>query len=196
MKSSELETDRQNFRPACGDDVSDVCRLAQAVKIDPRLAQAEVVNDGFLIYALDEEGYKKRLNDFFLVSQDDKGLAGFFMCYDKEKLDQLIESGEIGHEDGIMDFLSSSVEADNFVFGDQIVVDHKNRSDGVGTAMMAEVFTKMKEKGIADFYAAILHQPLKNEASIAFTDTLGLKNVGEVTNADGLVWGMYHLGLE
>ena len=43
-----------------------------------------------------------------------------------------------------------------------------------------------------NMYVAILHGPIRNEASINFVGRLGFENITEVTNSDGLVWGIYH----
>jgi uncharacterized protein with ATP-grasp and redox domains len=57
---------------------------------------------------------------------------------------------------------------------------------------MEKVFAKMRDRKMRNMYVAILHKPIRNEASINFVGRLGFDNVAEVTNSDGLVWGIYH----
>lgn len=178
--------------------VDEVLAIANEAKIDPRNPGTEDTKSGFLIYPLTREGYQKRTrgNDFFITFSEQGQVKGFVMCYDRAFLNKLIEEGEIGHEDGIVNYLSSQTPPeDNFLFGDQIGISRQNRTREAGTMLLEEVFVKMREKGMKNMYVAVLHQPVRNEASINFIGGLGFNNVAKVTNSDGLVWGIYHVEL-
>ncbi|NMB48719.1 GNAT family N-acetyltransferase [Candidatus Kuenenbacteria bacterium] len=177
--------------------VAEIATIALEVKIDPKNIDPEKAKGGFLIYNLDENDYKKRLNLFFLTFSEENKVRGFIMSYDKTFLEQLIKNGEIAHEDGIMQYLQTEINpADNFIFGDQIAISKDNRNREAGTKLMKATLSRMQSMGINNMYVAILHQPIRNEASINFVGRFGFNHTKEVTNSDGLVWGIYHLNIE
>lgn len=179
------------------ENIAEIATIAQEVKIDPKNIDAEKAKGGFLVYNLDESGYKKRLNDFFLTFSEENKVRGFIMSYDKSFLEQLIQSGEIAHEDGIMQYLQTEIDpADNFIFGDQIAISKDNRNKEAGTKLMENTLSRMQSMDINNMYVAILHQPIRNEASINFVGRFGFNHTKEVTNSDGLVWGIYHLNIK
>ena len=62
----------------------------------------------------------------------------------------------------------------------------------IGTALMSTLFQDMRERKIKNMYVAILHQPVRNEASISFVEKLGFSELEEVVNPDHYTWGIYH----
>ncbi|OGF21424.1 hypothetical protein A2316_02210 [Candidatus Falkowbacteria bacterium RIFOXYB2_FULL_38_15] len=172
-----------------------VLAIAQEACIDPRTADQKTTKKGFLVYPLDKKRYEQRANgnDFFITFSEEGRVKGFLMCYDRSFLQNLISEGEIGHEDGIISYLTKNTEPeDNFLYGDQIGISAENRTREAGTILMEKVFAKMKDRSMRNMYVAILHGPIRNEASINFVGRLGFENITEVTNSDGLVWGIYH----
>lgn len=186
-----------NVENAKDETIIEVATIAQEVKIDPKNIDPEKAKGGFLVYTLDESGYKKRLNDFFLTFSEEDKVRGFIMSYDKAFLEQLIQNGEIAHEDGIMQYLQTEIDpADNFIFGDQIAIAKDNRNKEAGTKLMEATLSRMQSTDINNMYVAILHQPIRNKASINFVGRFGFNHTKEVTNSDGLVWGIYHLNIK
>lgn len=118
------------------------------------------------------------------------------MCYDAAFLRGLIESGQIAHEDGIMNFLQTAEPGRDYIFGDQIGVDYKQSHQGVGTKLMEDLFKKIKTRGIKKMFVAVLHEPVQNSVSKDFCKGLGAKNVAEVENSDGLKWGIYKFDID
>ena len=175
--------------------IEEVLEIAQEASIDPKNADQKTTRKGFLVYPLSKERYEKRANenDFFVTFSEQGQVKGFLMCYDRAFLQKLIDDGEIGHEDGIIGYLTSHTDdEDNFLYGDQIGISSDNRTREAGTILMEKVFAKMRERNMRNMYVAILHGPIRNEASINFVGRLSFNNVAEVTNSDGLVWGIYH----
>jgi predicted GNAT superfamily acetyltransferase len=172
-----------------------VLAIAQEARIDPKTADQKNTKKGFLVYPLDKERYEQRANgnDFFITFSEEGRVNGFLMCYERSFLQKLITEGEIGHEDGIISYLTNHTDPeDNFLYGDQICISAENRTREVGKILMETVFAKMKARNMRNMYVAILHGPIRNEASMKFVGRLGFENVAEVTNSDGLVWGIYH----
>lgn len=112
------------------------------------------------------------------------------MCYSVEFLHGLLEDGSISHQDGATRFLLN-LSDQSFIFGDQIGVDPHTSRRGIGRELMLDMFERMKRSGVAHMYVTILHNPVRNEASIRFCEGLGAQCVQEVTNKDGLTWGIY-----
>lgn len=189
-KSIQIESAAQH--------IDQVFEIAQEAKIDPKTTKLELTKDGFIIYPLDKDRYERRAsgNEFFTILSEDGQIRGFLMCYDRAFLQKLINEGEIRHEDGIVNYLISNTEPeDNFLYGDQIGISSGNRTRGAGTMLLENVFVKMKEKNMRNMYVAILHDPFANNTSINFVKLLGFNNIAEVTNSDGLAWGIYHLDI-
>jgi len=180
-------------RKAKPEDAKAISELAKAVKLNlgnPRKDR------GFLVYILDEEEYRERIlgAKYFYVAEREGKILGFLVCYDDVSLKKLIDEGEFADEKKFMKFLSK--QKIPFILGDQIAVDPDNTSKGVGKSLVDKLFEEMLEESITDFYGAILHKPIKNTASINFWEMLGCKLLLEVTNVDGLTWGIYKLGGE
>ncbi len=174
--------------------IPQVLEIAQEAKIDPKTTKPESAKSGFLVYPLDRESYEQRAkgNDFFITFGEEGKVKGFLMCYDRAFLQKLINEGKMGHEDGIISYLTNRTAPDeNFLYGDQIGISAENRNREAGTILMEKVFAEMKDRNMRKMYVAILHDPIRNEASINFVGRLGFENVADVTNSDGLVWGLY-----
>ena len=202
MNQTSPETSREfprdlKIEPAEIHDVSDIQRIAEMVKLDPKNPDQEKLNKGFLIYTLSDKQYSLRLNDYFTVAQKENGdTVGFLMCYDTAFLRKLIASGEIAHEDGIMNFLQTTEPDENFIFGDQIGIDYSQSNKGIGRKLLKNLFAKMKTNGIEKMYVAVLSKPVENLVSKNFCKNLGAKKVSEVQNSDGLVWSIYKFEVE
>jgi len=178
--------------------IKEVLEIAQEASVDPKNADQKTTKKGFLVYPLSKERYEQRAkeNDFFVTFSEQGQVKGFLMCYDRAFLQKLIDEGEIGHEDGIVSYLKNQTEPeDNFLYGDQIGISSENRTKEAGTILMEKIFAKMKDRNMRNMYVAILHNPIRNEASINFVGRLGFNNVADVSNADGLVWGIYHVDI-
>ncbi len=171
-------------------DALQISKLANDLKLN----NINGANTGFLIYPLDENGYKTRINSsFFYITKDNSKINGFLMAYDSNTLNNYLQNKLLSHEDGIMDFLITQTE--NYVFGDQIGIDPKAKRNNIGTLMMTELTKDMKFKNISTMYVAILHKPVKNLTSIAFCSKKGFKEICEVTNKDNTTWGIYKLNI-
>lgn len=178
--------------------IEQVFAIAQEASIDPKAVDQETTKGGFLVYPLNKERYEQRANgnDFFTTFSERGQVKGFLMCYDRAFLQRLVDEGEIDHEDGIVNYLATHTEPEeNFLYGDQIGISKETRTKEAGTMLMEKTFLKMKEKGMRKMYVAVLHGPIRNEASINFVRRLGFNNVAEVTNSDSLVWGIYHVDI-
>ncbi|MFH1089876.1 MAG: GNAT family N-acetyltransferase [Candidatus Uhrbacteria bacterium] len=202
MKNTSPETTREfpeelKIETTETQDIPRVQQIAEMVKLDPKNPDQEKLNKGFLIYTLSDKQYSIRLNDYFTVARKENGdTVGFLMCYDTAFLRRLIASGEIAHEDGIMNFLQTTEPNGNYIFGDQIGVDYSQSNKGVGRKLLKDLFAKMKAKGIEKMYVAVLSKPVENLVSKNFCKNLGAKKVSEVENNDGLGWSIYKFEVE
>ena len=201
MKPPSSETPREFLNElkveiAEARDIPEILRIADRVRLDPKDPDERKLDKGFLVYTLSSEQYSARLNEYFTVAREGGNVDGFLMCYNRAFLHQLIESGAIAHEDGITEFIQKEESEDDFIFGDQIGIDYTNGRKGVGTKLMKDLFEKMKAKGIKKMYVAVLHEPVKNDVSQSFCQSLGAKVVTEVQNKDGLRWGIYKFEIQ
>lgn len=171
-------------------DMPAIVEIAEAVRINPHSPDPRLIDRGFLVYVLGEDGYGKRENPYFTLSSDAEGVAGFLMCYSNEFLREIVADGSISHQDGAVRFLLGE-EGGSFLFGDQIAVSPTASRRGIGRELMHDMFGRMLEAGMHRMYVTILHHPLRNIASIRFCEGLGARCVREVTNKDGLTWGVY-----
>jgi len=178
------------IRHARPEDAKRICDLAASIKID----YSDPQKTGFLVYTLDEDGYERRMrSDLFYVADNGRGIDGFLMCYDDDRLEHMVSGGILGHEDGIIGFVSRQERP--YVFGDQIGVAPEKTASGIGSAMMRELFRDMRARQIPKMYVAILDAPSRNMASIDFCTRLGFIPLARVTNSDGKVWGIYRKDL-
>lgn len=174
------------IKKATGADAGVIAQLANKVKVGKGK-----IEGGFLVYVLDESGYRRRIgvSQYVYIAKDQGRTEGFLTCYDSSSLQNLIESGELGHEDGIINFVAK--QPSPFIFGDQIAVDPECSRRGIGEKMIQRLFGDMRKAGISRMYVAISHSPENNETSRRFCTKLGFRQVAEVTNKDSRVWGIY-----
>jgi hypothetical protein len=177
------------FRKAKAGDLEGIFRLAEGLKVDYDAPQ----KTGFLVYPLNREGYKHRIDssDFFYVADNSDDIVGFLMCYDSDTLRGLMSSGAMDHEDAVVRRVSEA--SGEYVFGDQIGVVSVEAMNGVGSEMMERLFDDMWKECINVMRVGILHEPVENVASKAFCKDLGFVYQNEVTTRDGHVWGIYEL---
>ncbi len=177
-------------RKVTSEDAEKICLLANSIRLD----NTEPQKEGFLVYVLDEEQYRSRtISSFFYVAETDLNFDGFLMCYDYEILKKLAQRGLIGHEDKVIEFIIGQQEP--YIFGDQIGVDVGKNNQGIGKALIEQLFQDMKAIDISTIYVAILHKPIRNEASISFCRVFGFEQIAEVTNRDETTWGIYQAGI-
>ena len=195
-----MNTDKEDNTLEVGPDSLEVARelhipgifgIVEKLKMNPRTPEPEKLARGFLNYTFNACGYARRLNELFIVQTQGNKVGGFLMCYDRAFLQILINDGEEKHETSILNFIQSLEPKNDFVYGGQVGVDPEVRQRGVGRRMMERVFALMRSRHIKHMYAAILHAPVRNDVSIAFSVATGAQNVGEVLNDDGLLWGIY-----
>jgi predicted GNAT superfamily acetyltransferase len=175
------------IRPAILSDAKRICFIANEVRLNYDMPQ----KSGFLVYGLSEEKYAHRIDKsrYFYVAEKEGIVEAFFMCYDKKTLMMLASEKCLDHENGIVKFLFAQKE--DFIFGDQIAVSNECKRGGAGRELMYMLFSDMKQNKIQMMYAAILHRPVKNKASIEFCSALGFEALAEVNNKDDYIWGMY-----
>jgi ribosomal protein S18 acetylase RimI-like enzyme len=178
-------------------DAQGIAKLAQQLRIDP-FRTSDIPKNGFLVYALNPADYSFRIrprflhkNPYVLVSKTEGQIDGFFLGYDDRDLAYLQKRGVIGHESGILDAVMQMPKP--FIFGDQIGIDPAATRTGLGTKLLDELFFRMRAERIRTFVVAVLHQPVRNQASIDFCTRSGLKFVSEVRNKDNTVWGIYRI---
>lgn len=178
-------------RKALEQDAKKIHELAASLGINYQNPQ----DTGFIVYVLPEDEYRKRAgeSDYFYVHEAGGAIEGFLMCYDDETLAGLSRSGALDHEDAIAGYLLK--QGKPFVFGDQIGINPEKARQGLGKGMIRRLFTDMRASNIRSVYVCILHSPARNQASISFCKGIGFRELAEVTNRDGLVWGVYGLHL-
>lgn len=172
--------------------------IAEKARINPSAADPQNLVNGFLVYVLDSDQYVQRSidNDFFITLSVGNSMIGYLMSYSRNFLNKLVDSGSMRHEDGIMNMvLNHSESEDNFLFIDQIAIEPESRKKNAGTILMQAIFEKMKEKNMCNIYLAIMHHPIRNQASIKFMKRLGFNSIGETSNQDHFVWGIYHVDI-
>lgn len=170
------------------DDARGISKLANSLHIN----QLQTHDRGFLVYPLNEEGYKRRIErarDYFYVAEKDGQLAGFIMCYDNNKLGELLKAGELNHEDSIVQFLFQ--QKFPFLYGDQIGIKPSFMKRKIGERLMESVLKTMREQRILPFYACVLHKPIENLASKSFCSHYNFKLIKEIKDKKGYTWGVY-----
>ena len=180
------------IRDAKPEDVKRIYELAKSVKLDKEKPHA----NGFLVYILDEDGYREKmeLSDLFYVAEENGEIVAFFMGYDDKFIEQLMESSEIKKDDPVFSFVMKQKRP--FVFGYQLAVDYNHSYRGIGKMLMDRLFEDMLKKGITEVYADILHKPIENTASKNFVISIGCKFIRDVDEGDGYIWGIYKIGGE
>lgn len=191
MENERRELPKITIEEVGEKDIPAITAIARKLKIDVENPDPTILGKGFLVYTLPPEGYARRINPHFTVAKEGDLTLGYLMCYDNVLLSQLVEDGSIGHEDGITRFIRDLEPTDRFIYGDQIGIDYENHRVGIGSTLMQRHFEQMKQEGIEKMYVAILHEPIKNAASLAFCSRLGATCVGEVANKDGIKLGIY-----
>ena len=177
------------FRRAEEKDTHQIYEISKSLKINYQQPQ----KNGFLVYLLEAEDYKIRINntDFFYVVVLKEKVHGFLMCYDNKELNYLAKKEYLLHESEIINYVLN--QKSPFIFGDQIGISHDNSRQGIGKLLMDKLFEDMKLRDIKRMFVAILHKPIRNTASLKFCNSLGFEQLTEVTNKDGLVWGVCKL---
>lgn len=178
--------------------IEKVHSIAQQVHLKPNSSNTKNSTNGFLVYVLDEDQYRIRSiqNEFFITIAIENEILGYLMAYTRDFLQRLVHQGDMRHEDGIMNcILSHSRSTDNFLFIDQIAISPTSHKKNAGTILMKSIFQKMILKNMTRIYLAIMHAPIRNQASINFMKRLGFMNIAETSNADNLIWGIYYLQL-
>ncbi len=175
------------IRRAKTEDASKIESIARAIELNKKSPQ----KGGFLFYVQDKKGYEKRISKtpYFYVAEDNGNVIGFLMCYDDNILRNL--SNDLSYKDGTSKFLLG--QKTSFIFGDQIGVRENMNHKGIGNKLMERLFKDMKKDKIDTMYVEILHKPVRNEASIKFSEKLGFNLETEATNSDGSIWGIYKL---
>ena len=169
------------------EDAESVSNLAKSLEVDFERPQA----NGFLVYLHEIEEFARRsgLTDYFYVAERDSELVGYLMCYDNNALESLVEANVLNYEDGIVREVSKQERP--YIFGDHIGVREDLTQGNIGRNLMETLFEDMREKGINRMYVGVLHSPVRNEASVSFVRSFGFEEVSEVSNSDGLIWGIY-----
>jgi N-acetylglutamate synthase-like GNAT family acetyltransferase len=160
-----------------------------------RLKTDEKRQNGFLVYILDEAEYGNRakIAGYFYLAAKGKELTGFLMCYSDAELAKIAEAGKLDREDCIVSYVKR--QSTPYIFGDQIGVAEPCMRNGTGKSLMQKLFANAAKNTTREMYVAILHRPIRNTASINFCSSLGFKQISEVTNKDGYVWGIYHTNI-
>ena len=179
------------IRKARAGDCNEILKIAESLNVK----DVKSNNGGFLVYVLDKKGYKDRIkdSDYFYVAEDEGNVKGFLMCYSSIALEKIYSSSKIAHEDDLIKYVLTQKKP--FLFGDQIGIKNEFSRTGIGRSLMEKIILDMKNENIFDFYACILHDPVKNNASISFTKSFGFGFLKEIKNKDGRVWGVYLLKL-
>ena len=123
------------------------------------------------------------------MGEDEDKIIGYLMCYENKSLKQIISSGKIDHQDGIVTYLQT--QNNPYIFGDHIAIGKRYLQTGVGHLLMKRLFKDMKKNKIPKMYVGVLHGPVKNTPSINFIKALGFRFLKEVKNKDKLSWGIY-----
>jgi predicted GNAT superfamily acetyltransferase len=173
------------IRRARASDAERIHAIAESIRLN-----RDSYQNGFLVHVPSPEQYRSciSLSPFFYVAQNEE-TDGFLMCYDSGTLQTLRENGQMEHEDNLVDFVLQNELP--YVFGDQIGVRPGKIRQGIGKSMMIRLFEDMEIEHIPTMYVGILHDPVRNGQSIYFCTDLGFEEIGEVTNSDGYVWGVY-----
>ncbi len=121
-----------NIRKAGIKDSKQIKNLAESLRLNSQTPKEK----GFLIYVLDEEEYKKHIQEskYFFIAQEKKEIIGFVMAYDDKSLKSLFNENQMKHEDNLVKFI---LEQNNpFIFGDQIGIRSNNEGNGIGKRLM------------------------------------------------------------
>ena len=160
---------------------------AEAVRAVAETGSAEKSGErGFLVHVQTAAEYavRSRVASHFYVAEEDAGIVGFLLAADARSL-RLMREGMVGEDDVIDHVLERGGE--RMVYLDQIAVRTDRQRRRLGNQLFRQL---VRDTAGSTLTGAILHEPIRNEASIRFFAREGFRCTGEVREAD-LIWGIY-----
>ena len=170
-----------HIRRAVPDDAPWIHRIAESLRYRPPGS-----DKGFLVHIRPEEGYRRILDAsrHSLVAEEEGKPAGFLTVLSMAEMEYLRK--DVLAKDKVVEHVMALGDA-TVLYADQIGVDLKARSRGVGQNLAASAMASNPD---AHFLAAIMHKPAKNTISLRLALRNGWRLSTEVLD-NGFIWGIY-----
>ena len=156
------------------------------------ITEQELEQNGFILYPLQSESttnanYKQRImhSDHFWVALENSHIIAFCMGYRFDEMQNFIKEK---NDDDILEYFTHGTDAWNrdsrAVYLSQWVtlLSHKNR--GIMQRAIEHFFDHARKSGVPYIVCEIAQFPLKNEASTALAEKIGMKMVTTRTKTD------------
>src|SRR3989344_231715 len=142
--------------------------------------------EGFLVTKVTESDAQKMIGDLHhlcLAAESEGEIVGYLTAcrLDKSGADTLSQVSILE--------ISKKLPQEKIIFYKHIA--KKVGYNGVGSALLETLIKTAKEKNFKTIICRIIHQPIKNLASIAFHQKFGFRLEGERERSDGYVAGLY-----
>lgn len=152
------------------------------------------VEKGFLNYNWDKKRYEEHIKNSTYSYKYNffRRLKGFLITHTKKEVHKL-KDNILRDDKEIINEIEKDAEKNNitnYVYGLKIGIDNEFNRSGIGKKMMKQLFKDCK----CTVYVAIAQKPIKNNASIHFTQGLGGKLITKV-NKKGWTWGLYKINV-
>ena len=162
------------------EDAEAVAEIAESVRYRSGEADATC---GYLVYVGTPSEYRARIADSGIcyVAEEENRVVAFLLMSRTGAVNTATHLG--------VGAVAERMFAEDALLVDQIGVGPQARSRGFGPAMYQRMLEDLKPHRIT---ASIMHFPLRNEKSIGFfARTNGWKCIGEYSEGDAFLWGMY-----
>jgi len=168
-------------------DIIDIIAINNANLLQNNL-DADAGKSGFLVVELSEIDLKNIIDDklksLAVVLKKEEAVFGYLIGFDimktevdfQQQVFSLFESKGLNYED------------DKVFYYSQIA--KKLNSKNIGKNLVLSMFSEIKKMGYDYIICRIVHSPIKNEASMAFHQSLGFKFIGDIVGG-GYLCGVY-----
>ena len=172
-------------------DIMDMIKINHTNLLKNNL-DSDVGKSGFLVVELSEIDLKNIIDDksksLAIVLKKEEEIFGYLIGFDimKTEVDfqkqvfSLFESKGLNYKD------------DKIFYYSQIA--KKPNSKNIGKNLVLSMFNEVKKMGYDYIVCRIVHSPIKNEASMAFHQSLGFKSIGDIAGG-GYLCGVYFIYL-
>lgn len=174
------------------EEMASIC-AGQLVKNRKEEDAQSIKKSGFLIGELTKKQWQDIINDkensLALILKRGEEVIGYLTGFD-------IIKTESEFQEKVLFLLKLKKSEKKIFYHSQIA--KKPNSKNVGKPLTMAMIDEIKKRGYHSIVCKIVHQPIKNEASITFHEKLGFKCIGEIDQENYLrgiylleIWGRY-----
>ena len=169
-------------RAARHEDIAGIIKICEENLLtnhQKNMTNEEIVKSGFLMSKLESDYAKNMIDDeenfIFLVAEEAGEILGYLTACDISKV--------------AADFQKEIIEAEHkFVYYKQIA--KRPGIKGLGTELFLGLLAEAKRRNYTAILCKIVHEPIYNQASIAFHEKNGFKEIRKAQEKNRLV-GVY-----